>query len=155
MRRLAMGFIPLTDAAVLIACAERGFAMAEGIEIDLHREVSWANIRDKVNVGLLDGAHMLGPLAIASSLGLGHVRVPLVVPFALNLNGSALTIAKDVYAEMGETGIDLSTAPAAARALGRVVAQRRAAGREPLIFASVYSFSTHTYLVRNFLKAGG
>ncbi|HQS11188.1 MAG: nitrate transporter [Rhizobiales bacterium 24-66-13] len=155
MRRLAMGFIPLTDAAVLIAAAERGFSMAEGLEIDLHKEVSWANIRDKVNVGLLDGAHMLGPLAIASSLGLGHVRVPLVVPFALNLNGSAVTIAKDVYAEMGDTGIDLSTAPAAARALGRVVAQRRAAGREPLIFASVYSFSTHTYLVRNFLKAGG
>ncbi len=67
---------------MLIAAAERGFAMAEGIEIELHKEVSWANIRDKVNVGLLDGAHMLGPLAIASSLGLGHVRVPLVVPFA-------------------------------------------------------------------------
>ncbi|WP_127090922.1 CmpA/NrtA family ABC transporter substrate-binding protein [Aquabacter cavernae] len=155
MRRLAMGFIPLTDAAVLIACAERGFAMAEGIEIELHREVSWANIRDKVNVGLLDGAHMLGPLAIASSLGLGHVRVPLVVPFALNLNGSAITIAKDIYTQMGETGEDLSRAPDAAKALGRVVAARRAAGLEPLVFASVYAFSTHTYLIRHFLTAGG
>lgn len=155
MRRLAMGFIPLTDAAVLIAAAERGFSMAEGIEIDLHREVSWANIRDKVNVGLLDGAHMLGPLAIASSLGLGHVRVPLVVPFALNLNGSAITIAKDIYAQMGETGADLSTALGAAGALGQVVAARRAAERDPLTFAAVYSFSTHTYLIRHFLKAGG
>lgn len=155
MRRLAMGFIPLTDAAVLIACAERGFAMAEGIEIELHREVSWANIRDKVNVGLLDGAHMLGPLAIASSLGLGHVRVPLVVPFALNLNGSAITIAKDVYARMGETGEDLSQALGAAKALGRVVGARRAAGQDPLVFAAVYSFSTHTYLIRHFLAAGG
>ncbi|OYX08336.1 MAG: nitrate transporter [Rhizobiales bacterium 32-66-8] len=155
MRRLAMGFIPLTDAAVLIACAERGFAMAEGIEIDLHREVSWANIRDKVNVGLLDGAHMLGPLAIASSLGLGHVRVPLVVPFALNLNGSAITIAKDIYAAMGETGDDLATGLGAARALGRVVQARKADGRDPLTFAAVYAFSTHTYLIRHFLTAGG
>ena len=155
MRRLAMGFIPLTDAAVLIACAERGFAMAEGIEIDLHREVSWANIRDKVNVGLLDGAHMLGPLAIASSLGLGHVRVPLVVPFALNLNGSAITIAKDVYDAMGETGEDLATGLGAARAMGKVVLARKAEGRDPLTFAAVYAFSTHTYLIRHFLTAGG
>jgi len=155
MRRLSMGFIPLTDAAVLIAAAERGFAMAEGIEIELHREVSWANIRDKVNVGLLDGAHMLGPLAIASSLGLGHVRVPLVVPFSLNLNGSAVTIDKHIYAAMGEVGEDLSTAPGAAQALGKVVRQRRAEGRDPLTFASVYAFSTHTYLLRHFLKGGG
>ncbi len=154
MRRLAMGFIPLTDAAVLIAAAERGFAMAEGIEIALHKEVSWANIRDKVNVGMLDGAHMLGPLAIASSLGLGHVRVPLVVPFALNLNGSAITIAKDIYAAMGAMG-DLTTAPGAALALGKVVAERRAKGLEPLTFAAVYSFSTHHYLIRHFLTAGG
>ncbi|MFG1282834.1 CmpA/NrtA family ABC transporter substrate-binding protein [Xanthobacter autotrophicus] len=155
MRRLAMGFIPLTDAAVLIAAAERGFAMAEGIEIELHKEVSWANIRDKVNVGLLDGAHMLGPLAIASSLGLGHVRVPLVVPFALNLNGSAVTIDKHIYAAMAEVGEDLSTAPGAAQALGKVVRQRKAEGRDPLTFASVYAFSTHTYLLRHFLTGGG
>jgi len=155
MRRLSIGFIPLTDAAVLIAAAERGFAMAEGIEIALHKEVSWANIRDKVNVGLLDGAHMLGPLAIASSLGLGHVRVPLVVPFALNLNGSAITLSKDIYLEMADTGADLSTALGAALALGAVVAARRAAGRDPLTFAAVYSFSTHTYLIRHFLTAGG
>lgn len=155
MRRLAIGFIPLTDAAVLIAAAERGFAMAEGIEIELHREVSWANIRDKVNIGLLDGAHMLGPLAIASSLGLGHVRVPLVVPFALNLNGSAITIDKHIYAAMGEVGEDLSSALGAALALGKVVRQRKAEGREPLVFAAVYSFSTHTYLIRHFLAAGG
>ena len=68
MRRLAIGFIPLTDAAVLIAAAERGFAAAEGIEIELHKEVSWANVRDKVNIGMLDGAHMLGPLAIAGQM---------------------------------------------------------------------------------------
>lgn len=155
MRRLAIGFIPLTDAAVLIAAAERGFASAEGIEIELHKEVSWANIRDKVNVGLLDGAHMLGPLAIASSLGLGHVRVPLVVPFALNLNGSAITIAKDVHAAMAETGEDISSALGSARALGEVVRRRKAQGGDRLTFAAVYAFSTHTYLLRRFFKAGG
>lgn len=155
MKRLSIGFIPLTDAAVLIACAERGFARAEGLEIELHREVSWANIRDKVNVGLLDGAHMLAPLAIASSLGLGHVRVPLVAPFALNLNGNAVTLANELYEAMGATGEDLATSEGTARALGVVVRARQAAGAEPLTFSTVYAFSTHTYMLRHLLAAGG
>ncbi|HSI39922.1 MAG TPA: CmpA/NrtA family ABC transporter substrate-binding protein [Xanthobacteraceae bacterium] len=155
MRRLAIGFIPLTDAAVLIACAERGFAAAEGLEIDLHREVSWANIRDKVNVGLLDGAHMLAPLAIASSLGLGHVRVPLVAPFALNLNGNAFTVAIALHEAMEATGEPLDTAESTARALAQVVRARQRAGGEPLTFSSVYSFSTHAYMLRELFRAGG
>lgn len=155
MRRLAIGFIPLTDAAVLIACAERGFATAEGLQIELHREVSWANIRDKVNVGLLDGAHMLAPLAIASSLGLGHVRVPLVAPFALNLNGNAITVSNPLYEDMEQTGEDLGSGPGTARALGQVVRRRQRAGREPLTFSSVYPFSTHSYMLRHVLAAAG
>lgn len=155
MKRLSIGFIPLTDAAVLIACAEHGFARAEGLEIELHREVSWANIRDKVNVGLLDGAHMLAPLAIASSLGLGHVRVPLVAPFALNLNGNAVTLGNELYAAMVETGEDLGSGEGTARALGRVVRARQAAGDDPLTFSTVYAFSTHSYMLRQLLAAGG
>lgn len=155
MRRLAIGFIPLTDAAVLVAAAELGFAAAEGLEIDLHREVSWASIRDKVNVGLLDGAHMLAPLAIASSLGLGQVRVPLVAPFALNLNGSAITIAHPIYEAMESTGRNLSSGLGVALALGDVVRARQAQGLEPLTFSTVYPFSTHTYMLRHVLAAGG
>lgn len=155
MTRLAIGFIPLTDAAVLIACAERGFAAAEGLEINLHREVSWANIRDKVNVGLLDGAHMLAPLAIASSLGLGHVRVPLVAPFALNLNGNAFTVSNDLYDAMVETGEELSTGEGTARALARIVRAGQARGEEPLTFSTVYSFSTHAFMLRHLFTAGG
>jgi NitT/TauT family transport system ATP-binding protein len=155
MRRLSIGFIPLTDAAVVIACAERGFAAAEGLRLDLHREVSWANIRDKVNVGLLDGAHMLAPLAIASSLGLGHVRVPLVAPFALNLNGNAITVANALHEAMQATGEDISSADGAARALGLVARQRLKDGQDPLTFATVYPFSTHTYMLRHLLAAAG
>lgn len=155
MRRLSIGFIPLTDAAVLIACAERGFARAEGLEIELHREVSWANIRDKVNVGLLDGAHMLAPLAIASSLGLGHVRVPLVAPFALNLNGNAVTVSNALHEQMEATGEDLASGMGTARALGRVVKARQVAGEEPLVFSSVYAFSTHSFMLRHLFAAGG
>ena len=80
---LRVGFIPLTDAAALIVAADRGFAAAQGLTLDLVREVSWSNVRDKLNIGLFDAAHLLAPVAIASSLGIGHVKVPLLVPFML------------------------------------------------------------------------
>ena len=75
---LRIGFIPLVDAAALIVAVDKGFAAAEGLDVTLVREVSWSNVRDKLNIGLFDAAHLLAPVAIASSLGLGHVKVPIV-----------------------------------------------------------------------------
>ena len=98
MKRLRIGYVPLSDAAVLIAAATRGFAEAEGLSIEVVREVSWANIRDKLILGHFDAAHMLAPFAIATSLGLGHLRVPLIAPFALNLNGNAITVSGSTIA---------------------------------------------------------
>lgn len=156
MKRLRIGYVPLSDAAVLIAAAERGFAEAEGLEIELVREVSWANIRDKLILGHFDAAHMLAPFAIATSLGLGHLRVPLIAPFALNLNGNAITISSELFLEMVT---HLGRAPEgpveAAKALAGIVARRRATGGEPLTFGMVFSFSTHHYLLRHWLRLGG
>ena len=62
---LRLGFVPLTDSAPLVVAKERGFFEAEGLKVELSREVSWATIRDKVAVGALDGAHMLAPMVLA------------------------------------------------------------------------------------------
>ena len=56
MTELSAGFLPLTDSAILIAAKECGFAEAEGIALNLVRETSWANVRDKLAVGQFDGA---------------------------------------------------------------------------------------------------
>ncbi len=64
--RLRIGFIPLADAAALIVAVDKGFAAAEGLNVELVREVSWSNVRDKLNIGLFDAAHLLAPVAIAS-----------------------------------------------------------------------------------------
>ena len=63
---LRIGFIPLVDAAALIVAVDKGFTAAEGLEVELVREVSWSNVRDKLNIGLFDAAHLLAPVAIAS-----------------------------------------------------------------------------------------
>ena len=56
------GFIPLLDCAVPVVAAEMGFARAEGLDLRLQREISWANIRDKANLGHVDCAQMLAPM---------------------------------------------------------------------------------------------
>jgi NitT/TauT family transport system ATP-binding protein len=151
-----IGFLPLTDAAALIAASDFGFAREEGVKICLHRDVSWANLRDKLMVGHYDAAQMLAPLAVAATLGIGQVRFALRAPFLLNLNGNGITVSSDLFSEMRACGADpLADWRAAAQAVAAVVASRRARGAAPLTFATVHLFSTHTYLLRKFLQAGG
>src|ERR1700716_718582 len=96
--RLRIGFIPLADAAALIVAVDKDFTVDEGLDIELVREVSWSNVRDKLNIGLFDAAHLLAPVAIASSLGVGHVKVPIVAPFNLGINGNAITVSPALHA---------------------------------------------------------
>ncbi|SFJ79269.1 CmpA/NrtA family ABC transporter substrate-binding protein [Bradyrhizobium sp. Gha] len=153
---LRIGFIPLVDAAALIVAVDRGFTAAEGLDVELVREVSWSNVRDKLNIGLFDAAHLLAPVAIASSLGLGHVKVPIAAPFNLGINGNAITVSPSLHAALieeidGDRFDPLTTA----KALARVVAIRRKAGAEPLTFGMTFPFSTHNYQLRFWMAAAG
>jgi two-component system, oxyanion-binding sensor len=153
---LRIGFIPLCDAAALIVAVDKGFAADEGLDVTLVREVSWSNVRDKLNIGLFDAAHLLAPVAIASSLGLGHVKVPIVAPFNLGLNGNAITVSPALHAAIMEEIEGEALEPmATALALARVVAKRRKNGAEPLTFGMTFPFSTHNYQLRFWMAAGG
>ena len=98
--RIDAGFMPLFDSAVLVAAREMGFAEREGVELLLHRETSWANIRDRIAVGHFDVAHMLGPMPIACNLGLTPLASDMVVPFSLGLGGNAVTVSEAVWRGM-------------------------------------------------------
>jgi ABC-type nitrate/sulfonate/bicarbonate transport system substrate-binding protein len=153
---LQIGFIPLVDAAALIVAVEKSFIRDEGLDVTLVREVSWSNVRDKLNIGLFDAAHILAPIPIASSLGLGHIKVPIVVPLTLNLNGNAITVSPALHAEIvAEIDGDALDPMVTARALSRVVAARRRNGGAPLTFGMTFPFSTHNYQLRFWMAAGG
>jgi ABC-type nitrate/sulfonate/bicarbonate transport system substrate-binding protein len=107
--RLRIGFIPLADAATAIVAVDKGFAAAEGLDVELVREVSWSNVRDKLNIGLFDAAHLLAPVAIASSLGIGHVKVPILAPFNLSLNGNAITVSPALYSALADAAAALAS----------------------------------------------
>lgn len=154
--RLRIGFIPLLDAALPIVAQAEGFAAAEGLELELVRETSWANIRERVAIGHMEAAHMLAPMPIAASLGLGPLDVPLVAPMALGLGGNAITVSTALWAEMQAAGAGFdSNAAATGAALARAIAARRASGREAPTFAIVHPFSAHNYELRYWLAACG
>ena len=156
MSELRIGFIPLADAAALLIAVDKGFCADEGLDVELVREVSWSNIRDKLNIGLFDAAHLIAPVAIASSLGIGHIKVPIVAPFGLGVNGNAITVSPALHAALAGAAVgDVRDPMISAQALARVVATRKAERQEPLVFGMTFPFSTHNYHLRFWMAAGG
>ncbi len=156
-RTLRAGFIPLVDASVLIAAAEFGFAQKEGILLDLVRDVSWANVRDRLAFRQFDIAHMLSPMPVASMLGLGSNPSPTITPFSLGRGGNAITLSTRLYARMRqETGItETAGALENTRALATVIGGMKAQGESLPVLGVTYPFSSHNYEFRYWLAAGG
>ncbi len=153
---LTLGYVPLTDSAPLIVGVEKGFFAAEGLAVTLSREPSWSNIRDKLAVGLLDGAHILSGLLLAMAAGVGCVPVPTRTAHALGQNGNAITLSADLHASMVAADPQaMAERPLSARALRPVIDANRAAGLPPLAFGVVFSVANHAYQLRWWLAAAG
>ncbi len=154
-RDLTLGFIPLTDCAPLVVAKEKGLFSQHGLNVELSRESSWANIRDKVCTGMLDGAQMLAAMPLASAVEERHYQ-PMVTAMSLDLNGNAITVSKELYGRMLATGVDdLDSARGSALALKKVIEQDRAANRPKLSFAVVFPHSSHNYLLRYWMADAG
>ncbi|WP_320196720.1 CmpA/NrtA family ABC transporter substrate-binding protein [Agrobacterium rosae] len=156
-RTLRAGFIPLVDASVLIAAAEFGFAEREGLQLDLVKDVSWANVRDRLAFRQFDIAHMLSPMPVASMLDLGSNPSPTITPFSLGRGGNAITLSTRLFARMREvTGIsETASALDNAKALKTLLYKMRALGEPAPTFGVTYPFSSHNYEFRYWLAAGG
>jgi ABC-type nitrate/sulfonate/bicarbonate transport system substrate-binding protein len=155
-RKIKIGFIPLVDAASLFVAVDKGFAADEGLDVELVREVSWSNIRDRLAIGHYDAAHLLAPMAIASWLGLSHVKAPVVACLNLAMNGNAITASPDLHARLiAAADGDLSDPLVSARALKQVIRTREERGAEPLTFGMTFPFSTHNYQLRYWMAEGG
>ncbi|MEC9482694.1 MAG: CmpA/NrtA family ABC transporter substrate-binding protein [Halomonas sp.] len=156
LHRLALGMLPLNDAAPLVVALEEGFFDEEGLDVSLSVETSWAGLRDAMQLGLLDGAQMLALMPLASTLGLDGRTTPMVSAMTLNLGGNAITVSQALHERMLEQDPDAMRSPATqARALAKVIEARRQAGKPQLRFANVYPFSSHRYLLRYWLATGG
>lgn len=148
-----IGFLPLVDACLPILAQEHGFAEAEGLSLKLVRDMSWATVLDRLLYGHTDAAHLVAPLAIATTLGRGRPARPLAVPFVLGLNGNAITMRPDLAARVAASG-KLGDPSLAGAALAQVARERLAAGKR-LRFGVVHRYSSHNYMLRYWLAGCG
>jgi two-component system, oxyanion-binding sensor len=159
--KVKVGFIPLIDCSPILFADVLGLYERHGLDVELQREVSWSNIRDKVALGLLDAAHMLAPMPLATTLGIDSVNVPMIAAMTLHLNGNSITLSNALWWEIERVAPQFAgtNQPAGsaldARALAAVVAERRRTGKPVVTLASVFTFSSHNHLLRLWLASGG
>ncbi len=111
--------------------APLGFYAKHGLNVEVVKTAGWAVIRDKTINKEYDAAHMLAPMPIAISLGLGAQAIPFAVPAIENINGQAITLAmkhKD---------------------------KRDPKDWKGLKFAIPFDYSMHNYLLRYYLAEHG
>ncbi len=153
MRELTIGFLPLVDACLPILAHEHGFAEEQGLTLRLVRDMSWATVLDRLLYGHTDAAHMVAPLAIATTLGRGRAAQPLSVPFVLGLNGNAITLRHELADHVCKPG-RLGDPRVVGTTLA-AVAKLRATGGKRLRFGVVHRYSSHNYMLRYWLAANG
>ena len=148
---LKIGFIPLTDCAALVIAKEKGFFAKHGLNVELSKEASWANVRDKMTVGELDASHMLAAMPIATTLGVGSTKKDMVALMALGQNGDAISVSNKMYDAMMAAD-PVATKKGSATALKKVIANKTMGVPE---FGMTFPTGTHNYHIRYWMAAGG
>jgi nitrate/nitrite transport system substrate-binding protein len=90
---IKVGFIPITCGTPIIMSQPMGFYGRQGLNVDVVKTAGWALIRDKTMNKEYDAAHMLSPMPLAITLGVGSSPVPYTMPAVENINGQAITLA--------------------------------------------------------------
>lgn len=148
--RLSVAFIPLTDAAPIIAAEEMGFAREEGLSLDLVRAPSWSSLRDMLAFGRVEAAHLLSPMPVAMALGLGGVASPVSALMVLSMNGTVIGVNQALASTMEANGHDFSITDA--KSAGAAVV---AASEGKLRIGVPFPFSMHAELLYYWLSASG
>ncbi len=138
---IRLGFVALADCAPLVMAHEMGLFAAFGLEVELHREVGWATIRDKIIYRELHAAQAPAGLVVGASCGLGSIQADCLTGLILNLHGNAVTLSEALWRRGVRNGHDLA---------------REIALREHVYtFGVVHPYSSHNILLRQWLRAHG
>ncbi|MGB3135374.1 MAG: ABC transporter substrate-binding protein [Nodosilinea sp.] len=91
---IQVGFIPITCATPIIMSEPLGFYEKYGFNASVVKMPSWGAVRDSAIAGELDAYHMLAPMPIAMTLGLGSGAFGVKLASIENINGQAITVAE-------------------------------------------------------------
>ena len=143
---IKLGFIPLTDCSPIVMAKELGLFKKYGVEVIVTKETSWANVRDKILTGELDGAHCLYtmPFSVYTGVG-GKAGSEMKIAMMLNVNGQAITLSNDFCGKVGFKQMNKVTP---------VVAAKLKAEKE-VTFAMTFPGGTHDLWLRNWMSLAG
>jgi nitrate/nitrite transport system substrate-binding protein len=130
-KEIKVGFIPITCATPIIMAEPMGFYKKHGLNVQVLKASSWAMIRDLSINGETDATHMLSPMPLAISMGVGSQSVPYVMPAVENINGQAITLA------IKHKGV------------------KTVADMKGFKFGVPFDYSMHNFLLRYVLAEGG
>ena len=137
-----IGYVPLVDAAPLLVAEALGLYSRKGVAVSLSAELGWGSIREKLVYGELEAAHAPGPLLFSILLGTHSRACGVTTDLVLSLQGNAITLSRRFW----DRGVrDAHTF--------RVLV-RGEAPHKP-VFAVVARFSSHHFLLRNWLRSAG
>jgi len=129
---LKIGFIPITCATPIIMSEPLGFYAKYGFNAKVVKMPSWGAVRDSAIAGELDAYHMLAPMPIAMTLGLGSASFGIKLASIENINGQAITVSN--------------------RHKGKVNGPEDFKG---FVIGVPFPYSMHNLLVRYYLATGG
>lgn len=142
---IRLGFIPLTDCSPIVMAKEYGLFKKFGVNVEVSKEASWANVRDKILTGELDGAHCLFgmPFSVYTGVG-GKAGSEMKIAMMLNVNGQAITMSNDFCGKVGF------------RQINKVAPAINARGKsKEVIVAATFPGGTHDIWMRNWLATAG
>lgn len=142
---IKLGIIPLTDCAPLVIAFEKNLFQKYGVNVQISKEASWANVRDKILTGELQGAHCLFgmPFSVYTGVG-GNAGAEMPIAMMLNNNGQCITLSKDFCGKVGHQ--DISTVSKSVNELSKT---------KELTFAGTFPGGTHDTWLRYWLAAAG
>ena len=129
---LKIAFLPITCATPIIMSDPLGFYDKHGLNVELMKYASWSVVRDAAIAGELDAYHMLAPMPIAMSLGLGSSPFQVKLASIENNNGQGIAVAK--------------------KHLGQV---NGPADFKGMTIGIPYDYSNHNLILRYYLASGG
>ncbi|WP_372661185.1 ABC transporter substrate-binding protein [Cohnella sp.] len=129
---LTIGFLPITCATPIIMAEPIGFYKKHGLNVTVKKYGGWADIRDAFIAGEIDAAHLLAPMTLALSLGVGSAEVPTRLAAIENINGQAITLAN--------------------KHKGKV---KTAADLKGMVLGVPFDFSMHNLLLRYYIADAG
>lgn len=128
---LVVSFIPITCATPIIMAEPMGFYSKHGLNVTVRRASGWAVVRDWAINKEVDATHMLSPMPLAITLGVGSPTVPYLMPAVENINGQAITLHNKHKGVKGPQDM------------------------KGFRFCVPFDYSMHNYLLRYYLAEGG